>query len=63
MQRLIPRTAAALAAVFALTGAVSVSCQGDAPGAGGGTPGDRPASRAFGVWTPPSAQGSETVCT
>lgn len=63
MQRLIPRTAAALAAVFALTGAVSVSCQGDAPGAGGSTPGDRPASRAFGVWTPPSAQGNETVCT
>lgn len=47
---LLLRTACALAAVGLLTGAVVVSCAGDAPGSG--APGTRPASRALGQWTP-----------
>lgn len=62
MNATLPRSAAALAAVFMLTGAV-VSCEGDSGSSGGGSPNDRPASRAFGVWTPPQAQSGETICT
>ncbi len=47
---LLLRTASALAAVGLLTGAVVVSCAGDAPGSR--APGARAASRALGQWTP-----------
>lgn len=65
MHPILPRTAAALVAIFTLTGSVVVSCDGDSnlSSGGGGQPGDRPASRAFGLWTPPQAQSGETICT
>ncbi len=62
MRSLVPRAAAALAAVSMLTGSLVVSCDGDSSSTPG-SPTDRPASRAFGVWTPPAAQNGETICT
>jgi hypothetical protein len=62
MRSIVPRAAAALAAVFMLTGSVVVSCDGDSSSTPG-SPTDRPASRAFGAWTPPTAQSGETICT
>lgn len=56
------RLVAAAAAIGLLCGSVVVSCEGDPPGATGSNPADRPASLAFGLWTPPTAQGTETIC-
>lgn len=47
------RAATPLGAVFLLTGAINVSCQGDPPDSTGG-PSTRPASHALGLWTPVS---------
>jgi hypothetical protein len=50
------RGCAPLAAMFMLTGAALISCEGtsssDNGGGGGGTPSDRPNSAAMGKWTP-----------